>query len=432
MQPAHSRSELTDSVNGELHERERRLELAPGTRDIDGHESPSNFLNGRDGQTAKVGSTDLREESLHEEGHSVQMSNDDQRVGRAMVVLQVVHGHPEEPGPQGPKPLKLLGNRERGADLARTTEEANKMLDLSGILLVVLEMSLHLLNLLERALESLKVLGSRLAGTVVLSRGGRSRGKGAALSDEVSKLGFVFPGVHCVDHRGGALHQLCPAAPVGGLPGEHERRSQDGVGRLSRKGANGFLQTLESNASMLICQATDEGAVGQESNMHGGEGKQSMHHVGGCGADSEESWDVASPEGEVIRIDGGQLVVQSGDVINQSEVFERIEMRHGSRIQTKAREREDSRPLPLGDGGFDLGRPHEVGLVGSGRSLSIGNLHIVVRASDLVLGAVATLREVLVTADVSAFAGVTALAGLGVAAARRTTTGTSHCESDKR
>lgn len=132
---------------------------------------------------------------------------------------------------------------------------------------------------------------------------------------------------------------------------------------------------------------------------------------------------MASPEGEVIRIDGGQLVVQGGDVVNQSEVFERIEMGHGSRIQTKAREREDSRPLPLGDGGFDLGRPHEVGLVGSGRSLSIGNLHIVVRASDLVLGAVATtvwsareaasrcrfgtnspLREVLVTADVSAFA----------------------------
>lgn len=200
VQPAHSRSELTDSVNGELHERERRLELAPGTRDIDGHETPSNFLNGRDGQTAKVGSTNLREESLHEEGHSVQMSNDDQRVGRAMVVLQVVHRHPEEPGPKRPEPLKLLGNRERGADLARTTEEANEMLDLSGVLLVVLEMSLHLLNLLERALESLKILGSRLAGTVVLSRGGRSRGKGAALGDEVSKLGFVLPSVHCVDH----------------------------------------------------------------------------------------------------------------------------------------------------------------------------------------------------------------------------------------
>lgn len=132
---------------------------------------------------------------------------------------------------------------------------------------------------------------------------------------------------------------------------------------------------------------------------------------------------MASPQGEVIRIDGGQLVVQSGDVINQSEVFERIEMRHGSRIQTKAREREDSRPLPLSDGGFNLGRPHEVGLVGSGRSLSIGNLHIVVRASDLVLGAIATtawsargaastsrfeanspLGKVLVTANVSAFA----------------------------
>ncbi|RTE69274.1 hypothetical protein BHE90_016346 [Fusarium euwallaceae] len=59
-----------------------------------------------------------------------------------MVGLQVVHGHPEEPGPQRPELLKLLSNRERGADLARTTEEANEMPDLSGVLLVVLEMSM--------------------------------------------------------------------------------------------------------------------------------------------------------------------------------------------------------------------------------------------------------------------------------------------------
>ncbi|RSL55435.1 hypothetical protein CEP51_014546 [Fusarium floridanum] len=77
VQPAHSRPELTDSVNWKLYERERRLELATGTRDFDGHESPSNFFNRKDRQTAKVGSTDLREESLHEEGHSVQVSNDD-------------------------------------------------------------------------------------------------------------------------------------------------------------------------------------------------------------------------------------------------------------------------------------------------------------------------------------------------------------------
>jgi hypothetical protein len=55
-------------------------------------------------------------------------------------------------------------------------------------------------------------------------------------------------------------------------------------------------------------------------------------------------------------------------------------------------------------------------------------LHVVIRASDLVLSTVATLREVFITANVSAFAGITALAGLGMAAARRTTTGTGHFE----
>jgi hypothetical protein len=40
---------------------------------------------------------------------------------------------------------------------------------------------------------------------------------------------------------------------------------------------------------MFISQAADQRAVGEESNMHGGKGEQSVHHVGGCGADSEET-----------------------------------------------------------------------------------------------------------------------------------------------
>jgi hypothetical protein len=41
------------------------------------------------------------------------------------------------------------------------------------------------------------------------------------------------------------------------------------------------------------------------------------------------------------------------------------------------------------------------------------------------------LREVFITTNVSALAGITALARLGVAAARRTTTGTGHFEELK-
>lgn len=51
-------------------------------------------------------------------------------------------------------------------------------------------------------------------------------------------------------------------------------------------------------------------------------------------------------------------------MIDQPEVLERVEMGHGSWIETQARQREDARSLPLGDGCFDLGRPHQVGLVG--------------------------------------------------------------------
>jgi hypothetical protein len=103
-------------------------------------------------------------------------------------------------------------------------------------------------------------------------------------------------------------------------------------------------------------------------------------------------------------------------------------MRHGRRVNSKARERENACSLPLSNRGLDLGRPHKVRLVGSGRALRIGNLHVVIRTSDLVLSTVAALREVFITANVSAFAGITALAGLGMAAARRTTTGTGHFE----
>jgi hypothetical protein len=46
-----------------------------------------------------------------------------------------------------------------------------------------------------------------------------------------------------------------------------------------------------------------------------------------------------------------------------------------------------------------------------------------------VLGAVSALGEVFVTADVATLASFTALAGLGVTAAGRTTTRAGHCDS---
>ena len=93
--------------------------------------------------------------------------------------------------------------------------------------------------------------------------------------------------------------------------------------------------------------------------------------------------------------------------------------------------------LPDVDRGLDLRSPHEIRLLGAGRPI-IGHCDVVVRAADLVLGAVAALGEDLVTANVSPLAvaslavckalrgvprprylpGVAALAGLGVAVER--------------
>lgn len=130
---------------------------------------------------------------------------------------------------------------------------------------------------------------------------------------------------------------------------------------------------------------------------------------------------VASPESEVIRIDGSKLVVQSRNVVDQTEILDRVQMGHGCRVNSKAGEREDACSLPFSNGSFDLRCPHQVGLVGSGRAFRVGNLHVVVRASNLVLSTVAAvfmlarekddyyevgspLREVFITADVSALA----------------------------
>jgi hypothetical protein len=102
---------------------------------------------------------------------------------------------------------------------------------------------------------------------------------------------------------------------------------------------------------------------------------------------------MAGPEGEVVGIDGCQLIVQKCNVVDQTEILDRIHMWHGSRVDSKTRKRPDSGSLPLGDGGFNLRRPHQIGLVGSGRTFGIGNLDVVVRASDLVLGAIAATFE---------------------------------------
>lgn len=96
---------------------------------------------------------------------------------------------------------------------------------------------------------------------------------------------------------------------------------------------------------------------------------------------------LTGPKGKPVSIHGTHLIADGSDVENQPKIFNRIVLRCRCWVDIKARERENSSSLPLLDGGLNLRGPHQIGLVGSCRPF-IRNRHIVVRASDLVLGTV--------------------------------------------
>lgn len=120
--------------------------------------------------------------------------------------------------------------------------------------------------------------------------------------------------------------------------------------------------------------------------------------------DSHSHRHLTRPDGKVVGIHAVELAADRADVVDQPQLLERVGMRRRRRVDVEVREREDAGPLPLLDLGLDLRGPHEVGLVRAPRTV-LWNGHVVVGAPDLVLGAVAALREVLVTPDVSTFAG---------------------------
>lgn len=117
-------------------------------------------------------------------------------------------------------------------------------------------------------------------------------------------------------------------------------------------------------------------------------------------------------------------MADGGNVVNQPQLLETVELRSWRRVNMEVGERKQSRLAPLVDGRFDLGVPHQVGrAVGS----SLLNRKVVVGASDLVLGTILALREALITADVALLASLTALAGLGVARKRSAWRASTEC-----
>lgn len=136
-------------------------------------------------------------------------------------------------------------------------------------------------------------------------------------------------------------------------------------------------------------------------------------------------WNLPGPQSEGISVDGAEFMADGSDVVNQPEILNRQILRCRRRKDIEAGERKVSSLLPLMNGCLNLRRPHEVWLIRSGRPI-IRHRNVVVRASDLVLGTVATLGEVFIAANVATLACVTPLTRLGVAPSGRTTTGTGH------
>lgn len=102
--------------------------------------------------------------------------------------------------------------------------------------------------------------------------------------------------------------------------------------------------------------------------------------------------DLAGPKSKPISIHGAHFIADGGNMEDQPKVFDRKVLRCRRWVNVEAWERENASSLPLLDGGLDLGSPHQIGLVGRSRSL-IGNRHVVIRASDLMLGTVTTTKE---------------------------------------
>ena len=49
------------------------------------------------------------------------------------------------------------------------------------------------------------------------------------------------------------------------------------------------MQTAQGNTTMFIGHAADKRAVGEEGNVHGREGQESVHDVWGGGSDSQQT-----------------------------------------------------------------------------------------------------------------------------------------------
>lgn len=97
---------------------------------------------------------------------------------------------------------------------------------------------------------------------------------------------------------------------------------------------------------------------------------------------------LARPQSELVRIDGDELVADLRNMVDEPEFLARQRLRVWSRVDVEAREWEEASHAPLLNSRLDCRGPEQIRLLGAGGSF-LRRRHVVVRAPNLVLGAVA-------------------------------------------
>lgn len=122
--------------------------------------------------------------------------------------------------------------------------------------------------------------------------------------------------------------------------------------------------------------------------------------------------DLACPQCEAVGVPVAKLMADGCNMVDQAQLLGIVALRVGRRADIQAGHWENARLLPMINDSLDLWAPHQIRRA---VRTCILNWDVVVRASNLVLGTVLALREILITPDVPLLARLATLARLGVA-----------------
>jgi hypothetical protein len=152
-----------------------------------------------------------------------------------------------------------------------------------------------------------------------------------------------------------------------------------------------------------------------------------MHDKAVINSNFEKQWYLTGPDGEIASIMDTQFAGDGSNMVDESEVLEREELRSRRWVDVKIWEGKVPSLLPAFNFDLNLTSPKQVCLLWGCSSFFLGR-HVHIWTTTVVLRAIPALGEILVTTYVPTLAGFTTLARLGMAPTRRSTTRASHLD----